>query len=66
MNRESLNKMRLDRRLIRRRGWIAAAELERALQELPDGAEKALTLGEAADQRGDSDRSSTDDASSAA
>ncbi len=33
--------MRLDKRLIRRRGWIASEELERALAELPDVSDKA-------------------------
>jgi len=49
MNRDSLEKMRLDRRLMRRRGWIGNAELEQAMQSLPDSAEKATTLGEASD-----------------
>jgi len=46
MNRNSLARMRLDRRLMTRRGWIGAAELEHALAELPDVASKATTLGE--------------------
>ena len=45
MNRESLDKLRLDRRLIRRRGWMSAAERARALEALPDVANKATTLG---------------------
>jgi hypothetical protein len=49
MNLDSLAKMRLDRRLLRRRGWIAAKELEQSLAELPDAAQKATTLGEADD-----------------
>ena len=51
MNRESMQKLRLDRRLIRRRGWIGQAELERELAGLPDVAVKAITLGEAYDER---------------
>jgi len=66
MNREALNKLRLDRRLIRRRGWIGAAELERAIEELPDRAGKAVTLGEMADDQSDSGHSADDDASPAA
>jgi len=45
MNRQSLEKLRLDRRLMSRRGWMSKAERERALQDLPDVASKATTLG---------------------
>ncbi|TMA35566.1 MAG: hypothetical protein E6J87_03285 [Deltaproteobacteria bacterium] len=45
MNRESLEKLRLDRRLLRRRGWLSAAERARALEDLPDVSHKATTLG---------------------
>ena len=45
MNRESLDKLRLDRRLIHRRGWMSEAERRRALEALPDVAAKATTLG---------------------
>ena len=45
MNRESLDKLRLDRRLLNRRGWMSAAERARALEELPDVSQKATTLG---------------------
>ncbi len=45
MNRESLEKLRLDRRLLNRRGWMSAAERQRALDALPDVAQKATTLG---------------------
>jgi hypothetical protein len=47
MNRESLEKLRLDRRLINRRGWMGAAERRRALEALPDVSSKATTLGAA-------------------
>jgi len=57
MNRESLDKLRLDRRLLQRRGWISAAERKRVLAELPDASGKATTLGAASDERGDSERS---------
>ena len=40
MNRESLEKLRLDRRLMRRRGWIAKEELARELADLPDVSHK--------------------------
>ena len=45
MNRESLEKLRLDRRLMNRRGWMSNAERARALEELPDVSDKATTLG---------------------
>jgi hypothetical protein len=47
MNRESLEKLRLDRRLLKRRGWLSAAELAGSLDALPDVSEKATTLGAA-------------------
>ena len=45
MNRQSLEKLRLDRRLMSRRGWMSRSEKERALQDLPDVSHKATTLG---------------------
>ena len=45
MNRESLEKLRLDRRLIGRRGWMTGSERTRALESLPDVSDKATTLG---------------------
>jgi hypothetical protein len=40
MDRDSLEKLRLDRRLIRRRGWIAPDDLDREIDSLPDVAHK--------------------------
>lgn len=58
MNTESLTKLRLDRRLLRRKGWIDPAELEKSLEQLPDVGAKATTLGAASDQKsGDDDAS---------
>jgi len=45
MDRESLDKLRLDRRLLHRRGWMTAAERVRSLADLPDVSHKATTLG---------------------
>jgi hypothetical protein len=44
MDRDSKERVRLDRRLIRRRGHISPDELERALAALPDVAHKAAPL----------------------
>jgi len=44
MDRTSRERLRLDRRLIGRRGHISREELERALAELPDVASKAVPL----------------------
>ena len=44
MDQESKERLRLDRRLIRRRGHISPDELERALAALPDVAHKAMPL----------------------
>jgi hypothetical protein len=40
MNREATEKLRLDKRLIHRRGWIPKAELEELLEALPDVSDK--------------------------
>jgi hypothetical protein len=37
---EALQHLRLDRRLVHRRGWLAQEELERALAALPDVSDK--------------------------
>jgi hypothetical protein len=44
MDRRSLERLRLDRRLIRRRGWISKQELSAELESLPDAADKLTTL----------------------
>jgi hypothetical protein len=44
MDRESKERLRLDRRLVRRRGYISPEELERELSQLPDVAHKAVPL----------------------
>ena len=46
MDRESLDRLRFDRRLQNRRGWLAPGELEAYLDRLPDVAEKLTTLTE--------------------
>ena len=40
MDRETISKLRVDRRLIRRRGWISPEDLEQALEALPDVSHK--------------------------
>jgi hypothetical protein len=44
MDRESRDRLRLDRRLIRRRGHLSPEELARELEALPDVAHKAAPL----------------------
>jgi hypothetical protein len=46
MNNASISKLRVDRRLHRRRGWIAEDELQRELDALPDVADKIRQLDE--------------------
>ena len=46
MNDESIAKLRVDRRLHRRRGWIASEDLKRELDALPDVADKIRPPGE--------------------
>lgn len=40
MNRESMENLRLDRRLLNRRGWISKAEREKQFAALPDVSQK--------------------------
>jgi hypothetical protein len=40
MDQKSMQQFRLDRRLIRRPGWIGREELARSLESLPDVSEK--------------------------
>lgn len=41
-----MQKLRLDRRLANRRGWIQSSQLQSELDALPDVADKALQPGE--------------------
>ena len=40
MDHKAMQQFHLDRRLIRRRGWIGREELARALEALPDVSDK--------------------------
>jgi len=40
MDRDATSKLRLDRRLTNRRGWISPEDLEHELEALPDVADK--------------------------
>ena len=40
MNRDSTRKLKTDRRLIHRRGWISKTELQKQLDALPDVSDK--------------------------
>jgi hypothetical protein len=40
MDRESMNRLKFDRRLMRRRGWISEEELAAELEGLPDASHK--------------------------
>ena len=55
MDQENVKRLRLDRRLIGRRGWISAEELEREITELPDVSDKVAVV--------EPDESSGDDGS---
>jgi hypothetical protein len=44
MDRQSRDRLQLDRRLIRRRGHMSQEELERALGALPDVASKSISV----------------------
>ena len=51
MDRESMSRLKFDRRLIRRRRWITDKELERELGQLPDVSHKATTGEDEAPER---------------
>ena len=42
MNNQSIEKLRVDRRLHSRRGWIAEQDLQRELDALPDVSDKIM------------------------
>jgi hypothetical protein len=44
MDRQSRDRLQLDRRLMRRRGHMSQEELERALGALPDVASKSVSV----------------------
>jgi hypothetical protein len=60
MNREATEKLRLDRRLMHRRGWIARTEFEKALEDLPDVSDKIAPSEES--DSGDATRGAGDSA----
>jgi len=47
MEADFMKSLRLDRRLLRRRGWIPQQELDEALAELPDASHKIAPTEEA-------------------
>ena len=50
MNREAIEGLRLDRRLLNRRGWISKAEREAELAALPDVSDKVAPPDEDASE----------------
>ena len=42
MDQESLRKLRFDRRLIGRRGWVSEQQLQKDLEALPDVSDKQM------------------------
>jgi hypothetical protein len=57
MNRQSLEKMKLDKRLAGRRGWVSNNDLALEAEKLPDASAKVAEKTEAA-EAGESDTSS--------
>ena len=45
MDYDHTHKLKFDRRLLRRRGWVDPEELEKELADLPDVSHKAQLLG---------------------
>lgn len=62
MAHERARNLRLDRRLLQRRGWIDPQELERELGALPDVSEKARRGDEAEPPAGPSKAASEEGA----
>jgi len=60
MNNESIDKLRVDSRLHRRRGWISDADLQRELDSLPDVSDKIFQETES--EPSDSDQAVGDQA----
>jgi hypothetical protein len=49
MDNESTARLKFDRRLATRRGWVEPDELEQELASLPDAADKMVALDDAAE-----------------
>ncbi len=52
MDRDTLNKLRLDKRLALRRGWIEQGDLDRELEQLPDVSSKIAPADSTAEPAG--------------
>ena len=52
MDRNSMAQLRLDRRLIKRRGWISGEALDGELEKLPDVSHKAAPQDDGGAPRG--------------
>jgi len=50
MNRDSTRKLKTDRRLIHRRGWISKTELQKQLDALPDASDKIAPAEDSEDE----------------
>jgi hypothetical protein len=46
MAQDTIRKLKFDRRLLRRRGWVDPAELAKELADLPDVSQKAVIGGQ--------------------
>ena len=55
MNRRSLEKLRMDRRLAGRKGWMSRADLARKAEGLPDASGKIAEEEEAEPDPGEAD-----------
>jgi hypothetical protein len=62
MNNESIEKLRIDNRLRRRRGWISDADLQTELDALPDVSDKIREPDEEETEGGDEASASASEA----
>ena len=62
MDRESVERLRFDRRLRRRSGWLSAADEEAYLASLPDVSDKMTTIAEEEEKAAEEKAAATDPA----
>ena len=63
MDHKSMEQLKLDRRLVRRRNWISKEELEKGLEALPDVSHKIARDDDAPTDASEGDGSGTDSGS---
>jgi hypothetical protein len=60
VDRKSIEQLKFDRRLVRRKNWISEDELKRELEALPDVSHKVATEDDEASDSPDGDAAGSD------